>query len=59
VHAVNGKVALVLTGLRQKVDGKEVPLTQGRIELQTESAEVFFRNIQLRPITQIPQELVK
>src|SRR5262249_55503717 len=29
VHVVNGKVALVLTGLRQKADGKEIPLTKG------------------------------
>ena len=59
VHVVNGKVALVLTGLRQKVDGKEVPLTKGRIELQTESAEVFFRNVQLRPVSAIPPELLE
>ena len=59
VHVVNGKVALVLTGLRQTVEGKEVPLTKGRIELQTESAEVFFRNIQLREITEIPEALPK
>jgi 3-keto-disaccharide hydrolase len=59
LHVVNGKVALVLTGLRQKVDGKEVPLTKGRIELQTESAEIFFRNIQIQQITEIPKELLK
>jgi hypothetical protein len=59
VHVVNGKVALVLTGLRQTVDGQEVPLTKGRIDLQTESAEIFYRNIQLQPITEIPGELLK
>ena len=58
VHVVNGKVAVVLSGLRQNVKGKEVPLTKGRIELQTESAEVFFRNIQLQPIMEIPKELL-
>src|SRR5262249_3595304 len=36
VHVVNGKVALVLTRLRQKVGNNEVPLTKGRIELQSE-----------------------
>jgi hypothetical protein len=59
VHVVNGKVALVLTGLRQKADGKEIPLTKGRVELQTESAEIYFRNIKIRQITEIPQELLK
>jgi hypothetical protein len=59
VHVVNGKVALVLTGLRQSVEGKEAPLTRGRIELQTESAEIFFRNIQIQHITEIPNVLLK
>ena len=52
-------LALVLSGLRQKVDGKEVPLTKGRIELQSESAEIFFRRIQLQYILEIPPELLK
>jgi hypothetical protein len=59
VHVVNGKVALVLTGLRQVVNGKEVPLTAGKLELQTESAEVFYRAIELRNIAEIPAELLK
>jgi hypothetical protein len=59
VHVVNGKVAVVLTGLRQTVDGKEIPLTRGRIELQTESAEIFFRNIQIRHIGEIPKEVLE
>ena len=58
MHVVNGKIAVVLSGLRQNVKGTEVPLTKGRIELQTESAEVFFRNIQLQPIMKIPKELL-
>ena len=59
VHVVNGKVALILTGLRQNTAGKEVSLSKGRIELQSESAEIFFRNIQIRSISQIPPELLK
>jgi hypothetical protein len=59
VHVVNGTVVLVLSGLRQTVAGKEVPLTKGRIELQTESAEVFFRNIRLLTIAEIPYKLLK
>ncbi len=59
VHVINGKVNLVLTGLRHKVDGKETPLTKGRLQLQSEGAEVFYRNIQIRPIREIPAELLK
>ena len=59
VHVVNGKVALVLTNLRLDVGGKEIPLIRGKIELQSESAEVFFRNIELRHLDTLPPELLK
>lgn len=58
VHVCNGKPNLVLTGLRHKVDGKEAPLTKGKIQIQSESAEVFYRDIEIRPITEIPKELL-
>ena len=59
VHVVNGKVAVVLTGLRQKTEHGEVPLTKGRIQLQTESAEIFFRRIELEHIEVIPGNLLE
>jgi hypothetical protein len=55
VHVVNGKVALVLTGLSQTEHGLKKPLTKGRIELQTESAEIFFRKVTLEPIHSLPK----
>jgi len=58
VHVVNGKVNMVLTGLRQVVDGREVPLTRGRIQFQSESAEVFYREIAVRPIEEIPKAVL-
>src|SRR5205823_5986908 len=36
VHVVNGKVNMVLTNSRQKVNGEEVPLIVGKIQLQSE-----------------------
>jgi hypothetical protein len=59
VHMVNGKVVMILTGSRQKVGDKEVPLTKGKIQIQSEGAEVFYRNITIRPIEAIPAELLK
>ncbi len=53
-HVVNGRTAMVLSGLRRRVDGREEPLTRGRIQLQSEAAEVFYRNIAIRPIKEIP-----
>jgi hypothetical protein len=54
VHVVNGKVNMVLTNSRQVVDGKVVPLTRGKIQIQSEGAEVYYRNIAVRSIKEIP-----
>ena len=54
VHVVNGRTALVLTGLRQKTETGEAPLTKGKLQFQSEGAEVFYRRIALRPIREIP-----
>jgi hypothetical protein len=53
VHMINGKVVMRLSNSRQLLEGKEVPLTKGRIQIQTEGAEVYYRNIQWQPITEI------
>jgi len=54
VHVVNGRTNMVLRGLRHIVDGREVPLTKGRIQFQSEAAEVYYRNIAIREIGEIP-----
>jgi hypothetical protein len=56
IHIVNGKVVMRLHGpLRINTD---VPtsVTSGPIILQSEGAEVFYRDIEIRPITGIPAE---
>lgn len=59
VHAVNGRVVMVLRGLRHRVAGRETPLTKGRLQLQSEGAEVFYRGMAIRPITEIPPALLE
>ena len=54
VHVVNGTANMKLTGLRHRVENRELPLTRGRIQLQSEAAEVFYRNIAIRRITELP-----
>ena len=54
VHVVNGTANMKLTGLRHRVENRELPLTKGRIQLQSEAAEVFYRNIAIRRITELP-----
>lgn len=59
VHVVNGRTVLMLTGLRQRTDSGEAPLTKGKIQFQSEGAEVFYRRIAIRPIREIPAAVVK
>jgi hypothetical protein len=59
VHVVNGKVVMVLTNSRQVFKGKEEPLIRGKIQIQSEGAEVFYRNIEVRSIKQIPESYMK
>ncbi len=58
VHVVNGKVTMVLYNSRHMVDGKETPLTKGKLQLQSEGAEVFYRKMAVRPIKGIPAGLL-
>jgi len=56
IHVVNGRVVMRL-GRAQRLDGVEpASLASGRISLQTEGAEVFYRHVEIRPITEIPIE---
>jgi 3-keto-disaccharide hydrolase len=56
IHIVNGKVVMRLHGpMRIDVD-VPTPVTSGPIILQSEGAEVFYRHIQIRPISAIPAE---
>ena len=51
VHIVNGHEVLRVMNSRQTVDGKLVPLTRGKFSIQSEGAEAFFKNIEVRPLT--------
>jgi hypothetical protein len=56
---VNGKTVMTLFHSRQPGDdGKDLPLTKGRIQLQSEGAEVFYRDIEIRSITRLPETLL-
>ena len=49
-HVINGRTNLVLLNLRRELDGKSLRLTHGRIQLQSEQAEIFFRRVELWPL---------
>ena len=52
IHVLNGVPVLSVTGM---TGGKDhLPLTRGKIQLQSEGAETFFRNVTLRQIEKLP-----
>lgn len=53
-HIVNGVVTMMLENSIMIIDSVSTPLTKGKIQLQTEGAEVFYRNIKIKPITEFP-----
>lgn len=55
VHVVNGVPVMEVRDLT--ADGK--PLTHGAIQLQSEGAETFFRDIVLEPINALPKVVAK
>lgn len=59
VHVINGKVNMINTNSHRVVNGQIVPLTKGAIQLQSEGAEIYYRRMEIRPITEIPKEYLK
>ena len=59
VHVINGVVNMINSNSHLLVNGREVPLTKGVIQLQSEGAEVYYRNIEIRPIKNIPAKYLK
>ena len=43
LHIVNGQVVMVLKNSRYQQDGRDVPMWEGKIQLQSEAAEVFYK----------------
>jgi len=51
---VNGKIVMRLHHSRQLSEAGLTALVKGRIQLQSEGAEIFFRGIEIQSITQLP-----
>jgi hypothetical protein len=59
IHILNGEVVLVLTNPRYKEGEREIALSHGKVQLQSEGAEVFYRQVEAREISEIPAEYLK
>lgn len=56
VHVINGKVMMVLYHSKQIENGQATPLVKGKIQIQSEGAEIFYKHIMVEPLHAIPFE---
>jgi len=56
IHILNEHVNLIATSPRYIESDKVIPMRRGKIQLQSEAAEAFFRNIEIREIDEVPAE---
>jgi hypothetical protein len=59
IHVVNSRIVMRLHNA-QRLDGAApAPITSGKICLQTEGGECFFRNVEVQPIMEIPAQFAE
>ncbi|MCV9385388.1 3-keto-disaccharide hydrolase [Reichenbachiella ulvae] len=56
LHIVNGEVVMVLQNSRYVEGGKESPLIEGKIQLQSEASEVYYKDILIRELDLLPEQ---
>lgn len=56
VHIANGAVVMALSNSQHMVDGKPMPLARGKLQIQSEAAEVFYKDVTIKPIESMPAE---
>ncbi|MNX20298.1 hypothetical protein D3C86_502380 [compost metagenome] len=59
LHIVNGHVVMVLQNSRYWDDTKYNPLIEGKIQLQSEAGEVYYKEVMIKPIHEMPKEFQK
>jgi hypothetical protein len=56
VHIVNGKVVMALRNARYTDGDRVVPMTGGKLQIQSEAAEVLYKDIEIRSIGAMPEK---
>lgn len=59
IHIVNGQINMVLLNASYKEQGALKPMKSGSIQLQSEGAELYFRDIKLKLLKEMPKDLKK
>ncbi|MDW7692224.1 DUF1080 domain-containing protein [Flammeovirgaceae bacterium SG7u.111] len=59
IHVVNGKVVMVVENARKVINGEEIPLSKGKLQFQSEAAEAYYKNIEIKSVKKFPKEYQK
>jgi hypothetical protein len=59
IHIINGTFCLALLNSTVLIDDVDHPVNSGSIQLQSEGAEIFFKDIFIKTIDSIPTEFVQ
>jgi len=59
VQVVNGQTMMVLYHSQQWDNGSAKPLTKGKLQIQSEGAEVYYKNIRLTTLYSLSEILGK
>lgn len=59
VHVTNGEIVMVNYNTGTYENGKIRPLTSGKIQVQSEGAELFIQSMAIRPIESLPAGLLE
>lgn len=58
VHVVNGETVMVNYNTGVYENGVILPLTAGKIQIQSEGAELFVKSVDIKSISEIPAEIL-
>ena len=58
VHVVNGKVVMINHNSGKLTNGEVIPLTKGKIQIQSEGGELFVKSLEIEKIKEIPADLL-
>ncbi|WP_073124288.1 ThuA domain-containing protein [Reichenbachiella agariperforans] len=59
LHIVNGHVVNVVKNARYDLNGETFPVSSGKIQIQSEAAEAYYRRMQIRPVEDFPKKYKK
>jgi len=57
IHLVNGNLVNGIKDAHLFEDGNRVPLTKGKLQLQSEGAEIYYKRVRIQTIKEFPSEL--